>query len=71
MKSNIAPEMLELKAEIAKFLVLHNLAPSAFGELACNDRGLLGKMEKGRELRFETRQRIEEFMTTYNQQQLT
>lgn len=65
MIERITSETQELHAEIAKFLVIHKMAPSAFGEAVCRDRSLILKLKAGRELRFETRQKIKKFMDDY------
>jgi adenylate kinase family enzyme len=50
---------------IERFLHEHNLPPTKFGRLAVSDPRLVLDMRNGRQVRDDTRARIEDFMQAY------
>lgn len=57
--------MDELLTEIAAFMSKHGLSEYKFGELARNDRHLVGGMRRGRELRRSTEAELRQWMADY------
>ena len=51
-----------LLVKIEAYLIKHGLSARDFGECAVNDTKLVYSMRLGRELRFATMRKIEEFM---------
>ncbi len=50
---------------VERFLRDHNLPPTKFGRLAVCDPRLVSDMRNGRQVRENTRHRIEKFMQSY------
>lgn len=55
----------QILAEITAFLKKSGMSRTQFGYLAAGDPGFVRKVENGREPRFETRQRLQGFIKSY------
>ncbi len=51
-----------LLAEIEAFCAEHEIAPTAFGESAVSDRGLVGRLRRGSSVTLRTADQIRAFM---------
>jgi len=49
--------------KVERFLRRHDMPQTKFGRLAINDPRLVGDLRRGRELREETRKRVEAFLS--------
>lgn len=57
----------DFRDRVETFLALTGMAPSRFGDLACNDRAFVKDMRQGRrEFRFSTIAKVDRFMSEYS-----
>ena len=63
----MSPPMAALLADIEAFLEASGISESAFGTAAINDKHLIRQMRDGRELKYDTEQRIRSFMARYRE----
>ena len=61
------PPMAALLSDIEAFLAASGMSESAFGTAAINDKHLIRQMREGRELKYETEQRIRSFIASYRE----
>ena len=57
----------KLLDDIERFILTTGVPASTFGEMAVNDRGFVGRLRRGGDVRLETADRVREFMATYPQ----
>lgn len=57
---------MPLRLQIERFLRAHKMPPTLFGRLAVRDPRLVLDLRMGREPRARTRQRVRDFMATYD-----
>lgn len=64
------PIMDTLLPDVEAFIAAHNLADSAFGELALRDRHFVRQLRDGRETRRATVEKVRTFMAEYEPQKV-
>ena len=55
-----------LLEDIESFIVATGVPASTFGEMAVNDRGFVGRLRRGGDVRLETADRVRAFMAAYS-----
>ncbi len=56
----------QLLSEIEAFIAANRMPASVFGLAAVSDRGFVGRLLKGGDVRLETADRVREFMAAYS-----
>ena len=65
----MAFDMGQLKSEIEAFCAKHSLSGTRFGELAVGDCAFWHKLNRGRDPRYSTVERVRKFMAEYEPEQ--
>ncbi|MFZ4072103.1 MAG: hypothetical protein ACOYJ6_18660, partial [Caulobacterales bacterium] len=55
----------QLLHEIEAFIARHQIPASVFGLAAVSDRGFVGRLRRGGDVRLDTADRVREFMSAY------
>ena len=58
----------KLLADVEAFLTRHDMNHTRFGKLALNDTAFVTRLRAGKDLRFDTADRVRAFMDTYKAQ---
>jgi len=60
----------EFRAKVEEFISSTGMAPSTFGDKACKDFNFVADLRDGREPRFSTISKVEDFMERWHAQEL-